>query len=245
VTPQHLLILGATSDIARALARRFADAGCPLTLAGRDSRRLDADAADLHLRYGIPVHVAECDALRPETHAAFMAGLDPAPDIVACVFGYLGDAARARSDGTEAATILATNFTGAVSLLDRAAELLEARGRGGIIGISSVAGDRGRQSNYHYGSAKAGFTAYLAGLRNRLHRSGVHVLTVKPGYVHTRMTEGMTLPGALTAQPDEVADAVFRAWKRRRNVIYVRPVWRLVMLVLRHIPESLFKRLSL
>lgn len=245
MTTRNMLIIGATSDIARAIAHCFADDGYDLTLAARDSRRLEADAADLQLRYGITVRVVECNALRLETHEEFIANLEPIPDIVVCALGYLGDAALARREGNEAATIMATNYTGTVSLLDRAAEMLEARGTGGIIAISSVAGDRGRQSNYHYGSAKAGLTAYLAGLRNRLFRSGVHVLTVKPGFVRTRMTEGMKLPGALTAQPEEVGRAVRRAWRRKRNVIYVRPAWRFIMLIITNIPEFIFKRLSM
>ena len=114
-----------------------------------------------------------------------------------------------------------------------------------IVGISSVAGDRGRGSNYIYGSAKAGFTAYLAGLRNRLAGEGVHVLTVKPGFVATAMTEGLDLPAPLTAQPEELGAAVLRAVAKKRNVIYTRPVWRLIMGVIRAIPEPIFKKLSL
>ena len=111
--------------------------------------------------------------------------------------------------------------------------------------MSPVAGDRGRASNYCYGAAKAGFTTYLSGLRNRLAGKGVHVVAVKPGFVRTRMTQGMKLPPALTAEPDEVAATIVRAEARRSNIVYVRPVWRLIMLVIRHIPETVFKRLSL
>ena len=111
--------------------------------------------------------------------------------------------------------------------------------------MSSVAGERGRAKNYVYGSAKAGFTAYLSGLRNRLAGKGVHVVTVLPGFVDTKMTEGMDLPRRLTAQPEEVADAVFRAVERKRDVIYVRSIWRVVMAVIRAIPEWKFKRMSI
>jgi short-subunit dehydrogenase len=114
-----------------------------------------------------------------------------------------------------------------------------------IIGISSVAGDRGRGSNFVYGSAKAGFTAFLSGLRNALARTGVKVVTVKPGFVDTEMTAGMDLPKALTAQPEEVARAVLRAHERGKDVIYVRPVWRLIMLIIRTIPERIFKKSNL
>ena len=126
-----------------------------------------------------------------------------------------------------------------------ASKLLQKLGGGTIIGISSVAGERGRASNYIYGSAKAGFSAFLSGLRNRLFRKGVRVITVKPGFVATRMTEGMALPKALTAHPEEVGAAVVQAERHRRDVVYVRPIWRLIMLVIRLLPEGLFKRLSL
>ena len=115
-----------------------------------------------------------------------------------------------------------------------------------IAGVSSVAGDRGRASNYAYGAAKAGFTAFLSGLRNRLAKQGVHVLTVKPGFVRTAMTMGMKLPPPITAAPDEVGAAIYRAAEQsRRNVIYVRPIWRLIMGIIVHIPESLFKKMKL
>jgi short-subunit dehydrogenase len=122
---------------------------------------------------------------------------------------------------------------------------MERRGSGTIIGISSVAGDRGRASNYIYGSAKAGFTAFLSGLRNRLAATGVHVVTVKPGFVDTKMTEGMKLPPLLTAQPSEVGQAVLAAERKRRDAIYVRPIWFPVMTVIRLIPERVFKKLHL
>jgi short-subunit dehydrogenase len=144
-----------------------------------------------------------------------------------------------------AETVMRTNYLGPALLLDRLAALMEERGSGTIIGISSVAGNRGRASNYCYGSAKAGFTAYLSGLRNRLAKKGVHVITVKPGFVHTRMTEGMKLPALLTAEPEEVATRVLKADAHRCNTVYVRPVWRLIMLVIAHLPEFIFKRLSL
>ena len=127
--------------------------------------------------------------------------------------------------------------------MDALAERFEERGSGTLVGISSVAGERGRAANYFYGSAKAGFTAFLSGLRNRCAASGVHVVTVKPGFVRTRMTEAMQLPALLTATPEEVAVAVDRAVRRRRDVVYVRRIWRFISLVLRTVPEPLFKRM--
>ena len=138
-----------------------------------------------------------------------------------------------------------TNYVGPALLLGSLARRFEERGRGVLVGISSVAGDRGRARNIVYGSAKAGFTAFLSGLRNRLFASGVHVVTVKPGYVRTRTTDGTSLPRAMTASPAEVAEAVVRAVRRRRDVVYVRRRWRPVMWMVRAIPERWFKRLDL
>src|SRR5690606_28395425 len=138
-----------------------------------------------------------------------------------------------------------SNFEGPALILGMFANRFEARGRGTIVGISSVAGERGRATNYVYGAAKAGFTAFLSGLRNRLAKTEVRVLTVKPGFVATRMTDGVAVPATLTASPDEAAEAVARAGRRRRNVIYLRPVWGLIRLVIRAIPEAVFMRLKL
>jgi short-subunit dehydrogenase len=118
-------------------------------------------------------------------------------------------------------------------------------GKGTIAGISSVAGERGRMSNYFYGSAKAGFTAYLSGLRNRLFHRGVHVLTIQPGFAYTRMTEGMPLPKPLTAHPREIGAQVYKAIQKKKNTIYVKGMWRWIMLIIRNIPEPLFKKLKL
>jgi hypothetical protein len=240
-----VLILGSTSDIARATARKFAENGFDLYLAGRDKRRIERDAEDITIRTGRVAKVVEFDAANYGTHKKFYDSLKERPDVVLCAFGYLGDQQRAQSDFAEASRIIESNFTGAVSILNRIADDFEKLGRGTIIGISSVAGDRGRGSNYMYGSAKAGFTAYLSGLRNRLQSAGVHVVTVKPGFVRTRMTEKMDLPGALTAEPERVAADIYNAYLKKRNIIYTLWYWRFIMLIIRHIPERIFKKLSL
>jgi short-subunit dehydrogenase len=148
-------------------------------------------------------------------------------------------------DWLEAERILATNFTGAVSILNIVAADYMQRGSGMIVGISSVAGDRGRGSNYLYGSAKAGFTAYLSGLRNRAFKKGVTVITVKPGFAATRMTAHLNLPPALTASPEQVATAVVKGMDRKQNTVYVKGLWKWMMLVIGMIPENVFKKLSL
>ncbi|RMF02661.1 MAG: SDR family oxidoreductase [Chloroflexi bacterium] len=241
----HVLILGAASDMAQALAYKFAAEGFDITLAARNSGRLADVAPDLEIRHGISAGVAEFDALGFAGHADFYTNLPHPPDVVICVFGYLGTQETAQSNFAEAKKIIDTNYTGAVSILNIVANDFEQRGSGTIIGISSVAGDRGRQSNYLYGSAKAAFTAYLSGLRNRLAKKNVHVLTVKPGFVRTKMTAGMPLPGPVTAKPSRVAADVFAAFQKQRNVVYTMRIWQLIMLLIRHIPEPIFKRLNL
>ena len=242
---ESVLILGARSEIGRAVARRFAEAGHPVRLAARDAASLEADRTDLELRSGVPATLHEFDALDTAGHAAFVDGLPDLPAVVVCAVGLLGRQEESERDTAAAVTVMRSCYEGPASILGEIANHFEARGRGTIVGISSVAGDRGRATNYVYGSAKAGFTAFLSGLRNRLARSGVHVVTVKPGFVATRMTEGMPLPPRLTAQPAEVAEAIFRAVERRRDVVYVRPVWWAVMLVIRAIPERVFKAMRI
>ena len=240
-----VLILGATSDIARALAREFARHGYSLQLAARDPSRLETLAKDLRIRFEHEVQTLAFDAIHFDEHAQFYQQLSPAPSVVITVFGYLGDQEKGQSDWQEAATILHTNYTGAVSILNVVAEDFANKKAGTIVGISSVAGDRGRGSNYLYGSAKAGLTEYLSGLRNRMAEVGVSVITVKPGFVDTSMTEDLDLPALLTARPEAVAQDVYRAVKHRKDVIYTRWFWKWIMLVIKAIPERIFKKLKL
>lgn len=242
---ENVLILGATSDMAVAIARKLADRGYSITLAGRSKQRLAAMEGDLHVRYKALVKSVVFDAVDFNSHQSFYDSLPERPDIVICVFGLLGEQAEAEKDWPHCRRILETNFTGAVSVLNVVANDFARRKRGMIVGISSVAGERGRQSNYIYGSAKAGFTAYLSGLRNRLYHDGVHVLTVKPGFVRTKMTENLNTPAPLTASPKQVAEKVSDAIVRKKNTLYVLPIWRMIMAVIRSIPESIFKKMKL
>jgi decaprenylphospho-beta-D-erythro-pentofuranosid-2-ulose 2-reductase len=240
-----LLVLGGTSDIARAAARAFAEQGWTVRLAGRDGAALAREAADIATRTGGTASVHVFDVLDRTGHAAFLDGLPELPDAAISAIGVLGDQRRSERDPEEAVRVIRSNFEGPALVLGLLAERFEARGSGTLVGISSVAGDRGRATNYVYGAAKAGFTAYLSGLRNRLARSGVHVVTVKPGFVRTRMTADMTLPQALTVDPDVVGRAIRTAVARRSDVVYVSPLWRPVMFAIRAIPERLFKTMRL
>ncbi|NOY53558.1 MAG: SDR family oxidoreductase [Deltaproteobacteria bacterium] len=238
-----LLIIGAKSDIARAVALEYARHGWDLILAARDAGETLAPlVADIGVRTGRRAEARELDILDFDSHEAFYEGLGEKPLGVVSAVGFLGDQERAEHDPVEARRIINTNYTGVAGLLDIVAGDLERRREGFIIGISSVAGDRGRGSNYIYGSAKAGLTAYLSGLRNRLYGAGVHVMTVKPGFVRTRMTAGMNLPSLLTSTPEAVARSIYRGQQRRRNVIYTHWIWRYIMMLVEAAPESLFKR---
>ncbi len=241
----YILILGAKSDMAKAVARVYASHGYDLYLACRNTAELDEQIKDIDVRYSRKAVPVEMDITATETHAAIYGALDPKPEGVISVVGYLGDQKTAEKDFSEADRIMRTNYAGPVSMLNLAANDMESRKSGFIIGISSVAGDRGRKSNYIYGSAKAGFSEYLSGLRNRLFTAGVHVMTVKPGFVDTKMTAGMDLPKKLTAQPSEVAEDIYSAWSKGKNVIYTKKRWRLIMLIIRHIPEFMFKKTSI
>ena len=237
-----VLILGGTSDIGLAIARRFAKAGHPVQLAARRPDELEAEKSDIALRYSVKVTLHRLDALLTDSLEAFVAGLPELPEVVVCTVGLLGDQNESERDVVAAVSVIRTNFEGPAIILGVIANHFERRGSGTIVGISSVAGDRGRASNYIYGSAKAGFTAFLSGLRNRLAKKGVHVVTVKPGFVATRMTAGMDLPKSLTAETEELAQAVYDATIRKKNVIYVRRIWWILMSVICAVPETIYKR---
>jgi short-subunit dehydrogenase len=239
---ETVLILGARSDIALAIARRFARTGAHLILAARSASRLKPDAQDLRVRYNARVSIAEIDVLAIERHKSFLDDIGPLPHVVVCAIGLLGGQAASEKDAGLARLVIDTNYVAPALLLGEVANRMEQRGTGTIVGISSVAGERGRASNYVYGSAKAGFTAFLSGLRARLVRRGIKVITVKPGFVSTRMTVGLKLPQMLTADPEEVADCVDLAIRRERDVVYVRRIWIAIMALIRALPEPLAKR---
>jgi decaprenylphospho-beta-D-erythro-pentofuranosid-2-ulose 2-reductase len=243
----RIAVLGATSGIAEAVARRYASRGAVLLLVGRNRARLEAVRDDLRVRGAARAEVLVEDLDAVDRHAALVdaaeALLGPA-DVVLLAQGALGDPAAYAADGAAAARVLHTNLVAPASLLTLFAARMEARGHGTLAAIGSVAGDRGRASNYAYGAAKGGLALFLQGLRNRLARAGVAVLTVKPGFVDTPMTAHLPR-NALFADPERVATCIVRALDRRRDVVYAPGFWRWIMLAVRAIPERLFKRLSL
>jgi len=238
-----VLVLGGSSDIGRATARAFAKAGYDVGLAGRDVAALEPDAADLRARYNVEVGISRFDVLDTASFDSFVSGLPVLPDVVISIVGLLGTQDTAQSDLAHATTIMRSNYEGPSLILGLFAEKFLARGNGTLVGVSSVAGDRGRASNYVYGSAKAGLSAFLSGLRARAGRGGVHVVTVKPGFVRTKMTDGMKLIGPLTVEAPVVGDAILSAVEKKADVVYVSGKWRLVMLIIKTLPEAVFKKL--
>jgi len=247
---EAVAVVGANSGIARALCHRLAKRGCRLILAGRNPDELQALASDLRIRYGQPAIVEPFDALAfddlPHFVARCLRHFDAGLDGVILCYGYLATDDRGQPDLGSARRMIDVNFTSAVLILECFAHDFEQRSAGSIVAISSVAGDRGRQSNYLYGAAKGGLTIYLQGLRNRLHRAGVHVLTVKPGFVDTAMTAGKIDPRSpLLASPERVARDIDRALRKRKDVLYTPWFWWGIMALIKAVPEVVFKRLKL
>ncbi len=244
---KRILVIGATSGIAQATARLWAAQGHSLYLAGRARERLDTLAADLRVRGAPNAHVGVLDVNDLDRHAGVLEAAATALggiDVVLVAHGTLPDQAACEQDPALALRELHTNAVSTIALLTLLANRLQAQGQGTIAVITSVAGDRGRQSNYVYGSAKAAVATFLQGLRNRLHRHGVRVLTIKPGFVDTPMTAAFP-KGPLWASPEQVARAIARAVERGADVAYVPGFWLFIMLAIRHIPERVFKRMRL
>ncbi|WP_414450694.1 SDR family oxidoreductase [Burkholderia sp. 22PA0099] len=245
---KNILIIGATSAIAHACARRWATDGTRFFLVARNGERLRQVADDLTARGAALAATFVLDITAVDRHGDMLARCAEAlgaPDIVLVAPGTLPDQAACQADAALTVQELMSNAVSVIALLTPIANLLEAQRRGVLAVISSVAGERGRPSNYVYGSAKAALTAFCEGLNARLFKAGAHVVTIKPGFVATPMTEGLPLPGPLVAMPDKVAGDIVAAVARRRDVCYTPRFWALIMLVIRSLPRFLFKRASL
>lgn len=243
-----VVILGATSAIARAIAFEYAHGGYRIILAARDDRHNAILADDIRVRFNVETTAIHFDAEDfASHHQVFRDILDAAQGrlagVVVC-FGFMDTQARAQENFAIARRTIDVNLTAVISMIERFAVTLAQGGAGFIAVLSSVAGDRGRQSNYIYGAAKAGLSAYLQGLRNRLHPTGVSVTTIKPGFVDTKMTFG--LPGMfLVASPEQAAKAIVAAIRKRKNTAYVPFFWRYIMAIIKAIPEWQFKKMKL
>ena len=244
--PQSILLLGGTSEIGLAVVEAFAsDRPLRVVLAARPSDRLDAARARLEAR-GCAVETLPFDAEALDTHVDVVhkafAGGDV--DVAIVAFGLLGDNEKGWTDVAYAARIAQVNYTAAVTVGVALAERMREQGHGSIVAFSSVAGERARRSNFVYGSTKAGMDAFYSGLTEALRPHGVGVTVVRPGFVHTRMTEGMR-PTPLATTPEAVAALTVDAVRRRRELIWTPGAWRFVMSGLRHLPRAVFRRLPI
>ncbi|HZQ43794.1 MAG TPA: SDR family oxidoreductase [Acidobacteriaceae bacterium] len=245
--PKRILVLGATSGIAEACIRLWAGRGDHLFLVARNAGRLAAVAADAGTRGAAFVETAVADLDRTEHHGDLLAHAINALgglDVAYLALGVLGEQPKAERNFHDAAQIIHTNYMAPVSLLTWLASYCAQRHAGTIAVLSSVAGERGRKSNYVYGSSKAGLTAFVDGLRNRIDREGVRVITIKPGPVKTSMTQGMKGQERF-ADVDKVAVSIVKSIDRGNDIVYVPGQWRLIMAVIRAIPERVFKKLNL
>lgn len=244
----RVLIIGATSAIATACARLWAAQGAALFLVGRDDDKLAALAADLRVRGAASTHVYRMDANDLAAHSPMLRSATDALsglDTVLIAHGTLPSQAACEHDPALALREFATNCTSVIALLTLLANLFEKQRHGAIGVITSVAGDRGRPSNYVYGSAKAAVSAFCEGMRPRLFKAGVTLTDIRPGFVATPMTEGLSLPAALVATPEAVAKRIVVGIDRGKDVLYVPAFWSPIMRIIRSIPRFVFKRISL
>jgi decaprenylphospho-beta-D-erythro-pentofuranosid-2-ulose 2-reductase len=245
---ESVLVLGGTSEIAGATLRRLVEQRTRrILLAGRDAEQLDAVADDLRARGATSVECVNFDAGDTASHEALVDDVFSRTgdiDLVLAAFGVLGDQADAEQHPAAAVEIARINYLGAVSVLTSVVERLRAQGHGTLVVLSSVAGEQARRSNYVYGSSKAGLDAFAQGLADRLAGSGVQVLIVRPGFVHTRMTAGLR-PAPLTTTPEAVADAIVDGIAADRRIVWVPATLRPVMMLLRHLPRPVFRKLPI
>ena len=241
-----MIVLGSNSEVAQAFVEKTLNEGekfSKIFLFTSNKETTEKFAKHLEVKYVQQSEIIELDLLKPIDFTS-LDGIDS--DLLFCATGYLGDGTEeGLYDNRNTEKIIDINYAKLVPVLNFFAGKMERQRSGTMIVLSSVAGDRGRQSNFIYGSAKAALTAYLSGLRNYLFSKKVHVLTIKPGFMATKMTEGLPLNPKLTATPKQAADGIYKAYKQKKNVAYVLPVWRIIMLIIKNIPEFVFKKLKL
>ena len=241
-----MIVIGANSEVAQAFVECCLKKGekfKTLYLLSSNTATSEKFANHINVKYLQYTEVLELDVLKDIDYKNFD---HIESDLLFCASGYLGIGTdEGLYDDKNTTRILDINFSKLVPVLNHFAKKMESKRQGNMIVLSSVAGDRGRQSNFIYGSAKAGLTAYLSGLRNYLFEKKVHVMTVKPGFMATKMTEGLPLNPTLTATPDQAASSIYKAYKSKKNTAYVLPIWSLIMMIIRNIPEFIFKKLKL
>ncbi|WP_294322517.1 SDR family NAD(P)-dependent oxidoreductase [uncultured Chryseobacterium sp.] len=241
-----MIVLGSTSEVAQAFVEKALQEGEKferIYLFTSNRETTERFARHIDVKFLQQSEIIELDLTKNIDYSRFE---QIGSGLLFCATGYLGEGTEeGLYDNKNTERIIDINYAKLVPVINYFAHKFENRRSGTIIGLSSVAGERGRQSNFIYGSAKAAFTVYLSGLRNYLFDKKVHVLTVKPGFMATKMTEGLPLNPKLTATPKQAADCIFKAYKKQKNVAYVLPVWGIIMMIIRNIPEFIFKKLKL
>lgn len=241
-----MIVLGSTSEVAQAFVEKALQEGEKfekIYLFTSNRETTERFARHIDVKFLQQSEIIELDLTKEIEYTTFE---NINSTLLFCAVGYLGEGTEeALYDNKNTQQIIEINYSKLIPVINYFAHKFENRRSGTIIGLSSVAGDRGRQSNFIYGSAKAAFTAYLSGLRNYLFDKKVHVITIKPGFMATKMTEGLPLNPKLTASPKQAADCIYKAFKKQKNVAYVLPVWGVIMMIIRNIPEFIFKKLKL
>lgn len=241
-----MIVLGSNSDVAIAFVEKVLKEGKRFPIVYLFTSNVDKTvklAQHFFAKYEQQCEVVHFD-LTKDNDYSLISHIDS--ELLFCASGYLGkNSEEGLYDDWNTKQIVEVNYSKLIVLINYFAQKFEAKSSGTIIGLSSVAGERGRQSNFIYGSAKAGFTAYLAGLRNYLFHKKVHVMTVIPGFMDTKMTADIETPKPLTAQPDQAADIIYKAYLKKKNVVYVTFLWWGIMMIIRNIPEFIFKKLKM
>lgn len=244
---KRILIIGAVSAIAQAAAKKMAADGCELFLADLNQQRLETVKQDIQARYPIIINISEFDAMQFESHQTLIdKAIDTMKsiDAVLIAYGTLPDQEKARKDLGITVNEFTLNATSIISISTAVANYFEVKGTGTLAVISSVAGDRGRQSNYIYGAAKGAVSIFFQGLRNKLNSKGIKIITIKPGMVDTPMTSHME-KSFLFAKAKTVGEGIYKAMKQGKDIVYLPSYWRCIMSIIKLIPESIFKKLSL
>ncbi|VDH17168.1 3-oxoacyl-[acyl-carrier-protein] reductase FabG [Algoriella xinjiangensis] len=241
-----MIVIGSNSDVATAFVEKVLKEGkrFPLVYLFTSNVEKTAKLAQhIFAKYEQKCEIVDFDLTKDNDYSR-LNHIDS--ELLFCAAGYLGkNSEEGLYDDWNTKQTVEINYSKLIVLINHFAKKFEAKGSGTIIGLSSVAGERGRQSNFIYGSAKAGFTAYLAGLRNYLFHEKVHVMTVIPGFMDTQMTADIETPKPLTAQPDQAADIIYKAYLKKRNVVYVTFVWWGIMMIIRNVPEFIFKKMKM
>lgn len=240
---KSILIIGAKSEVSIHVARIFASNGYDIYLFGRGLNSLSPEIDNLRFKYSVNIFCLEFDLLDFNSFKASIESLPDLPDIVFAATGIMYNVNQDALNFEEISVTLRTNFEGLALFLSLISKKFVNRGSGNIIALSSVAGERGRRSNYFYGSSKAGLTAFLSGLRSALFKYNIRVITVIPGFIKTRMTEGLNTPRLLTIRPEDLARKIYKKYKNN-DIIYSSILWRWIMVLVKVLPESIFKRIN-